>query len=96
MEKIKNIGNVKAFKLFLNALEDCTTKDTYIDDNIALLQAGRIKFQFLEYLSANSGMSCRELENLLHYAYRSLVDGAMASSSTVTPTPVLRTKKARM
>lgn len=33
-------------------------------------------------------MSCHELENLLHYAYRSLADGPMASSSTVTPTPV--------
>lgn len=33
-------------------------------------------------------MSCHEFENLLHYVYKSLAEGAMASSSTVTPTSV--------
>lgn len=60
-------------------------KGTYIDDKIKMLQAGRIKFQFLEYLAANPGVDRHELENLGYYAYRTLADGAMASSSTVTP-----------
>lgn len=34
---------------------------------------------------ANPGMDWYELENLGYYAYRTLADGAMASSSTMTP-----------
>lgn len=59
-------------------------KETYIDDMIPLLQADRIKFQFLEYLSANPGINLHELENLAYYAYKTMVDGVIASA-TVTP-----------
>lgn len=59
-------------------------KGTSTDDKIKMLQAGRIKFQFLEYLAANLGVDWHELENLGYYAYRTLADGAMASSSTAT------------
>lgn len=60
-------------------------KGTYINDKIKMLQAGRIKFQFLEYLPANLGIDRYELENLGYYAFRTLADGAMSSSPTVTP-----------
>lgn len=56
-------------------------KETYIDDMITLLQTGKIKFQFLEYLSTNPGINLHELENLAYYAYRTMADGAMPSSS---------------
>lgn len=63
-------------------------KGTYIDNKIKLLQTGRIKFQFLEYLVVNLGVDHHELENLGYYAYRALADGAKASSSIVTPAAV--------
>lgn len=59
-------------------------KETYIDDMITLLQTRKIKFQFLEYLSTNPGINLHKLENLVYYAYKTMADGAMASSSTVT------------
>lgn len=63
-------------------------KGTYIDDKIKLLQTGKIKFQFLEYLPVNLGVDRHELENLGYYAYRTLADGAMESSSIVTPAAI--------
>lgn len=63
-------------------------KRTYIDDKIKMMETGRIKFQFLEYLAANIGIDRHELEKLGYYAYRTLEDGAMASSLTVTPAAV--------
>lgn len=59
-------------------------KGTYIDDKIKILQAGKIKFQFLEYLAGNPGIDRHELEILGYYTYRTLEDGVMASSSTIT------------
>lgn len=53
---------------------------------ITLLQAGRIKFQFLEYLSVNPGINLHELENLAYYAYRTMVNGAMASATVTLAT----------
>lgn len=43
-----------------------------------------MKFQFLEYLSANPGISFHELEIILYYAYRTMEDSAMTSTSIVT------------
>lgn len=59
-----------------------------MDDKITLLQSRRVKFQFLEYLSANPGINLHELENLSYFAYRSIANGAVASSSTITPRTV--------
>lgn len=56
-----------------------------MDDKITLLQSGRVKFQFLEYLSANPGINLHELENLSYFACRSIANGAVTSSSTITP-----------
>lgn len=53
-----------------------------------LLQSGRIKFQFLEYLVANPVIGFHELENLSYDAYRTMAFRATTSSSTVTPTMV--------
>lgn len=86
--KDKEYWKDKKIEDILGCTRRLTYKETYIDDKITLLQAGRIKFQFLEYLSANPGISFHELENFSYYAYRTMADGARASSSTVTPATV--------
>lgn len=37
---------------------------TFVNKKIALLQAGIVKFEFLNYLEANPGMSIQELVNI--------------------------------